>query len=263
MRIASIPHSSRALAVLPPKFPLRPWLVLSLLLSFVSGHERIETFSIRFFLGNRKPQSRECHVTTVLLSRLPFGVHVWTTGRAFSGKWLTTRFFFASKNCAASRSKARVSFLYPPVMCYLDFWSRSNELFMFWGEKNKELRIYWKIFGYFSLHFRWVIHRPVKIAIGNGSEKSYTYSLALHPVLSKGVSHALLPSMWPGFESWRRRHNVGWVCCWFSPLHQEVFFSGYFGSPLSFKNNTFKFQFDLERTDMFQRVLNNSQVFRG
>ena len=43
----------------------------------------------------------------------------------------------------------------------------------------------------------------------------------------------------------------------------ERFFSGYFGSPLSFKTNTSKFQFDLERTDTFQRVLNNSQVFCG
>ena len=111
MRIASSPHSSRALAPLPPKFPLRPWLVLSLLLSFVSGHERIETFSIRFFVGNWKPQTWECHVTTVLLSRLPFGVHVWTAGRGSIGKWLVARFFiFASKNCTASRLKARTCF---------------------------------------------------------------------------------------------------------------------------------------------------------
>ena len=120
MRIASSPHSSRALAVLPPKFPLRFWLVLSLLLSFVSGHQRIETFS---------------HVTTVLLSRLPYGVHFWMAGRAFSGKWLTARVFFASKNCTALRLKARISFLYPPVMCYSDFWPRSNGLF--WAKKAK------------------------------------------------------------------------------------------------------------------------------
>ena len=67
MRIASTPNSSRALAVLSPKFPLRPWLVLSLLLSFLSGHERIETFSIRVFMGNRKPENvmwprSYCHV---------------------------------------------------------------------------------------------------------------------------------------------------------------------------------------------------------
>ena len=72
MRIASPSHSSRALAVLPPKFPLRLRLVLSLLLSFISGHERTETFSII----HGKQQTWECHVTTVLLSRLPFGVDI-------------------------------------------------------------------------------------------------------------------------------------------------------------------------------------------
>ena len=147
MRISSSPHLSCALAVLPPKFPLRSWLVLSLLLSFVSGHERIETFSIRFFMGNWKPETWECHVTTVLLSRLPFGVHFWTAERAFSGKWLTARFFFASKNFTALRLKVRISFLYPPVMCYFDFWPRSNELFMFLGEKSEALRIYEKLHG--------------------------------------------------------------------------------------------------------------------
>ena len=27
----------------------------------------------------------------------------------------------------------------------------------------------------------------------------------------------------PGFESWLRRHYVGWACCWFSPLFRGVF----------------------------------------
>ena len=45
------------------------------------------------------------------------------------------------------------------------------------------------------------------------------------------------------------------------PPCTKRFLSEYFGSPLSFKTNTFKF--DLDRTDMFQRVLNNSQVFVG
>ena len=45
--------------------------------------------------------------------------------------------FFASKNCTASRLKVQISFLYLPVMCYLVFLSRSNELVMFLGEKNK------------------------------------------------------------------------------------------------------------------------------
>ena len=63
--------------------------------------------------------------------------------------------------------------------------------------------------------------------------------------------------MWPGFESWRRRHMwvefvVGSLSC------SERFFSGYSGVPLSLKTNTFKLQFDLERTDTFQRVLMNS-----
>ena len=46
-------------------------------------------------------------------------------------------------------------------------------------------------------------------------------------------------------------------------LAPRGFFSGYSGFPLSLKTNTFKFQFDLERTDTFQRVLMNSLVIRG
>ena len=71
-----------------------------------------------------------------------------------------------------------------------------------------------------------------------------------------------LPPMWPRFKSWRRSHMwvefvVGSLPC------SERFFSGYSGFPLSLKTNTFKFQFDLERTDTFQRVLMNSLVLRG
>ena len=70
------------------------------------------------------------------------------------------------------------------------------------------------------------------------------------------------PPMWPGFESWRRRHMwvefvVGFLPC------SERFFSGYSGFPLSLKTNTFKFQFDMERTDTFQRALMNSLVIGG
>ena len=36
---------------------------------------------------------------------------------------------------------------------------------------------------------------------------------------------------------------MGWVCCWFSPLLREVFFSGF---PFSSKTNISKFQFDQE-----------------
>ena len=48
--------------------------------------------------------------------------------------------------------------------------------------------------------------------------------------------------MWPGFESWRGPHM--WV--------EFVVGSGF---PLSLKTNNFKLQFDLERTDTFQRAL--------
>ena len=36
----------------------------------------IGTFSITFFMGNCKPQTAKCHVTTALRSRLQFAVHV-------------------------------------------------------------------------------------------------------------------------------------------------------------------------------------------
>ena len=68
---------------------------------------------------------------------------------------------------------------------------------------------------------------------------------------------ARLPPMWPGFKSRRRRHMwvefvVGSLPC------SERFFSRYSGFPLSSKTNTFKFQFDLERTDTFTPVHMNS-----
>ena len=68
---------------------------------------------------------------------------------------------------------------------------------------------------------------------------------------------ARLPPMWSGFNSRRRRHMwvefvVGSLPC------SERFFSGYSSFPLSSKTNTFKFQFDLERTDKFKRVHMNS-----
>ena len=69
-------------------------------------------------------------MTTALQSRLQFAVYVLTWGRASSGKWFTAR-FFATKNCTASRLKAWISFLYPLAMCFLDFWSRINELLLF------------------------------------------------------------------------------------------------------------------------------------
>ena len=55
---------------------------------------------------------------------------------------------------------------------------------------------------------------------------------------------------------------VGRDCCWFSPLLRDVFLRDS-AFPLSLKTNTSKFQFDLECTDTFQKVLINSLVLRG
>ena len=57
-----------------------------------------------------------------------------------------------------------------------------------------------------------------------------------------------LAPMWPGFESWRRRHMWGEFVVGSLPC-SERFFSRYSGFLLS------KLKFDLERTDAFLRVL--------
>ena len=106
----------------------------------------IETFSIRFFMGNCKPQTAKCHVTTALRSRLQFAVHVWTAGRASSGKWFTAT-FFATKNCTASRLKVLTRFLYPFAMCLLDFWSRTNALLLIFGQVKWFTSTWWKQHG--------------------------------------------------------------------------------------------------------------------
>ena len=61
---------------------------------------------------------------------------------------------------------------------------------------------------------------------------------------SSGAS-ARLALMYPGFDSWTRRHMrvefaVGSLPC------SARFFCGYSGFPLSSKTNIFKFQFDLD-----------------
>ena len=59
---------------------------------------------------------------------------------------------------------------------------------------------------------------------------------------------ARLPSIWPGFDSWTRRHMwVGFVAG--SLLCSEGFSSGTPVFPPSTKINTSKFQFDLETVD--------------
>ena len=53
---------------------------------------------------------------------------------------------------------------------------------------------------------------------------------------------------------------VGWVCVWFSPiLLRKLLPPGTPVSPL-LKNQTSKFQFDLERTDTSQQVLKNFTI---
>ena len=53
-----------------------------------SSVSALGTFCITFFMGNCKPQTAKCHVTTALRSRLQFAVHVWTAGRASSKVFL-------------------------------------------------------------------------------------------------------------------------------------------------------------------------------
>ena len=53
-----------------------------------------------------------------------------------------------------------------------------------------------------------------------------------------------LPPIWGGLEILASMPYVGWVCCWFFPLHREVFLR-VLRFPLSLKTNNSKFQFDL------------------
>ena len=114
-----------------------PWAVLYLVL---------ETFSIKFFIGNCKLQTTKCHMTTALRSRLQFVVHIWTVGRASTSKWFTAR-FFATNNCTASCLKVWTRFLYPFAMCLLDFWSRINELLLIFGRLKWCTSTWWKEHG--------------------------------------------------------------------------------------------------------------------
>ena len=66
-----------------------------------------------------------------------------------------------------------------------------------------------------------------------------------------------LPPVWFRILASTAYMYVGWVCCWFSSLLREVFLR-VFRFPLSSKINTSKFHFDLERTDTFRLLLENS-----
>ena len=74
------------------------------------------------FHGQR--QTWGCDVPTVLRSRLQFTFERQEGLPAV----LKCRFFC---HFSASRLQTRNRFLYPPAMCWLDFWTRINELFMF------------------------------------------------------------------------------------------------------------------------------------
>ena len=80
----------------------------------------LETFSIRFFMGNCKPQTAKCHVTTALRSRLQFAF-TFEPREGLPAVSDLRQGFFATKNCTASRLKVWTSFLYPFAMCLLDF----------------------------------------------------------------------------------------------------------------------------------------------
>jgi len=134
----SLKRRSKIPETAPPL--LRPWVPVA----EMSGI--IDTFSIRFFMGNCKPQTAICHVTTALRPLLQFAIHVWTAGRASSRKWFTAR-FFATKNCTASLLKVWTSFLYLFALfatCLLGFWSRINELLLIFGRLKWYTLTWWK-----------------------------------------------------------------------------------------------------------------------
>lgn len=74
-----------------------------------------------------------------------------------------------------------------------------------------------------------------------------------------------VPPMWLGFDSRTRRHM--WVdvqlLLVLSSAPSGSVFSGYSGFRVSSKTNILKFQFYLERTDTFERVLLSCSLFRG
>ena len=86
-----------------------------------------------------------------------------------------------------------------------------------------------------------------------------------NPLGSKGgavvrvlASHQCGPGSTPGVDA-----ICGLSLLLVLSLGSERFFSRYSCFPLSSKTNTSKFQFDLEHTDTFKRVLMNSYVLVG
>ena len=90
--------------------------------------------SLRFFIGNCKPQTANRKMSRDHGLAVTFAVCSSRLNRrkGFKRQVIYSK-VFATKNCTASRLKAWTSFLYPFAMYSLDFWSRINELLLFFG----------------------------------------------------------------------------------------------------------------------------------
>ena len=89
--------------------------------------------TIRFFMEKRKQQNWECQVTAVLccVSAVRQFTFERQEGRP-EGSDLRQG-FLPLKIVQPLRLKARSSSLYPSAMCLLNFWTRINNLFLFFG----------------------------------------------------------------------------------------------------------------------------------
>ena len=103
---------------------------------------KMSVFAYSTWKTHGKPQTANLKVSrdTVLRLRFQLAVHVWTTGRASCGKWLTAR-LFASKICTASRLKAGNSFFIRlRCVCWIyDLESMNYSCFL--GHKSDALRL--------------------------------------------------------------------------------------------------------------------------
>ena len=99
----------------------------------------LETFSIRFFDG--KPQTPKYHVTTALRSLLQIAVHVWTAGRASSGKWFTARIFLPLKIVQILVLRHELAFYIRLRCARWIFDLESMNYFCFLDDKSDALRL--------------------------------------------------------------------------------------------------------------------------
>ena len=99
------------------------------------------TFSIKFFMGNGKPQTAKCHVTTALRSRLQFAVHVWTAGRASSGKLFYGKVFCHKKIVQPRVERYELPFcIRLRCVCWI-FDLESMNYCWFFGDESDALRL--------------------------------------------------------------------------------------------------------------------------